>query len=446
MRFMKPRYWVILLIGVPVLCLLAIGLYQIPPIHERLAWRIEALQTRILHAANPPEQVVFVPQEQVDAIVQATLQALAPSATATLPDTPLASPTATLLPGPTATPFSSPTATHTPTPLPPAITLSGIRHEWQQMNNCGPTTLAMALSYWGWTGDQTDTRAYLRPNFRNVDDKNVNPDELKAYIETQANLKAQIRVGGDLETIKRFLAAGFPVVIEKGLQHSPKDWMGHYVLFTSYDDAKQIFLTYDSYTGPGVNVKVPYSDMEGGWWRDFNYIYLVIYPPERETEVITLLGPQADPAANFQYAAEKAQEEIAVLSGRDLYFAWYNLGSSRVALQDYAGAAQAYDQAFGYYPSIPEDDRPWRMLWYQTGPYPAYYYTGRYQDVIQLGTQTLSLLGKPILEETLYWMGMARESQGDLDKAIDDYKKAVDINPRSTSAQQELTRLGIEYP
>ena len=32
----------------------------------------------------------------------------------------------------------------------------------------------MALSFWGWQGDQRDTRAYLRPNFATVDDKNVN--------------------------------------------------------------------------------------------------------------------------------------------------------------------------------------------------------------------------------------------------------------------------------
>ncbi len=233
---MKFRYWTLLLVGLPVFCLLSVGLYQIPPVRERLAWRIDSLRTRVLHTINPPEQVVFVPQEQVDAIVQATLQALVPSATSS----PFPSDTPTQ-PGPTVTPQPSPTPTSPPTPLPPAITLSGIRHDWQQMNNCGPTTLAMALSYWGWEGDQTDTRAFLRPNFREVDDKNVNPDEMKAYIESQTDLQAIVRVGGDLETIKGFLAAGFPVVIEKGLQHSPKDWMGHYVLFTSYDDANQMF-------------------------------------------------------------------------------------------------------------------------------------------------------------------------------------------------------------
>ncbi len=186
--------------------------------------------------------------------------------------------------------------------------------------------------------------------------------------------------------------------------------------------------------------------MDGSWWRDFNYLYLVIYPPERQAEVFDILGPQADPDANFQYAAQKARRETGELTGRDLYFAWYNLGSNLVALQDFGSAAQAYDQAFILYPSIAEADRPWRMLWYQTGPYPAYYYTGRYQDVIELGSQTLSFLGKPILEETLYWMGKARESQGDLEKAISNFKTAVDINPGSTPAGQELMRLGIEYP
>ena len=86
------------------------------------------------------------------------------------------------------------------------------------------------------------------------------------------------------------------------------------------------------------------------------------------------------------------------------------------------------------------------MLWYQTGPYQAYFETGRYQDVIDLGSQTLAALGKPILEETLYWMGRAREAQGDLPKAIANYEAAYDINPISTPAQQELRRLGVAYP
>jgi hypothetical protein len=269
---------------------------------------------------------------------------------------------------------------------------------------------------------------------------------MQDYVESQAGMAAVTRFGGDLDTLKRFIAAGFPVVIEKGLQPAPKDWMGHYVLVNGYDDGSQEFLTQDSYTGPGTDVRVPYADLQERWWRDFNNVYLVIYPSDREAEVTALLGPQADQTANYQYAAEKADQETKNLTGRALYFAWYNLGSSRAALGDLPGAAQAFDQAFAVYPQIPADDRPWRMLWYQTAPYEAYYSTGRYQDVIDLGNQTLNLLGNPILEETLYWQGKAREALGDMQRAVNDYRAAYSINPRSTLAEQELRRLGVELP
>jgi hypothetical protein len=107
-------------------------------------------------------------------------------------------------------------------------------------------------------------------------------------------------------------------------------------------------------------------------WQALITPYLVIYPAERSRGV-AVLGPQWDETANLQYAAQKASDEIYSLSGRQQYFAWFNRGSNLVWLQDYAGAAAAYDEAFALYPSIPEDERPWRMLWYQTGPYFAYH-------------------------------------------------------------------------
>jgi hypothetical protein len=456
---MRKRFVITALAASLAGCLLAAAAYSLPPVHSRLSWRLESLLTEVRYVFNPPEQVVFVPQglaerssatnsgpalATMDAIVQATIGALPPTATQPPPATPTS-------PGPTATSVPSPMPTFTPAPLPsaplpPKAILGGVRHEFQQMNNCGPTTLAMALSFWGWQGDQRDTRAYLRPNFQQVDDKNVMPAELVDYVQTQTNLKALTRVGGDLDLLKRFIAAGFPVVIEKGLQPHPGDWMGHYALVTGYDDGKQRFITQDSYTGPGVDVKVPYEQVGSHWWRDFNYVYVVVYPAERQGEVLAILGPQADENANYRYAADKARQEIASLSGRDLYFAWYNLGSNLVALQDYSAAAEAYDQAFALYPAIPEADRPWRILWYQTGPYAAYYYTGRYQDVISLGNQTLNLVGKPILEETLFWMGIARQARGEMDKAILDYRRAAEINPRSTPALEQLNLLGVAFP
>jgi len=99
-----------------------------------------------------------------------------------------------------------------------------------------------------------------------------------------------------------------------------------------------------------------------------------------------------DDEYSYRDAAQRASTDIYALAGRDQFFAWFNRGTTLMQLQDYAGAAEAYDQAFALYPTIPEKERPWRIMWYQTGPYWAYYYTGRYQDVINLSTTTLEAM------------------------------------------------------
>lgn len=439
---MRPRLILFASLTVVILCLLASAAYMLPPVRARLAWRVDNLVAQVQRKINPPEEVVFVPQGSVDEIVQATLRAL--SALTPSPTFPLATDTpAPAQPGPTETPVPSVTPTLTPTPLPAQTILSGVRHEYQQMNNCGPATLSMALSYWGWQGDQRDTRLGLRPNFNVVDDKNVNPYEMVAFVSNQPGMQALARFGGDLETIKRLVAAGFPVMVEKGHQDKPRDWMGHYVLITGYEDERERVITQDSLIMADLPVKYDVLQEE---WRAFNDVYLVIYAADRHAELQALLGMHADPIFNLKEAAKKAQIEAEQLSGRDLFFVYYNLGTSLTALQEYPAAAAAYDQAFSLYPEIPENDRPWRMLWYQTGPYEAYFHTGRYEDVIELGNQTLNTAGGPILEESFFWLGKAREAQGDLEKAIYDYKKAMEINPDSTPARDELARLGVAYP
>jgi tetratricopeptide (TPR) repeat protein len=135
-------------------------------------------------------------------------------------------------------------------------------------------------------------------------------------------------------------------------------------------------------------------------------------------------------------------KESGTLTGREQFFAWFNLGSNLVYLQDYAGAAQAYDSAFALYASLPQDERPWRLLWYQDGPYAAYYYTGRYQDVINLAHSTLINVDKPVLEETYYWRGRAKAALGDREGAVEDLRRAYELNPNSTPAGADLQGLG----
>ncbi|HSK87528.1 MAG TPA: C39 family peptidase [Anaerolineales bacterium] len=424
---MRRQYILIFISGILALCLLAGVVYNLPPIHERLAWRVDNLRVKIQRYFNPPEEAVFVPQEQVEVIVDATLTALA------------GTPTQTPAPGLTETPLPTFTPSLTPTPIPASAALDGIRHEYQKFNNCAPASLSMVLSYWGWTGDQIQTRAYLRPSFE-TDDKNVNAFEIVDFVETNTEFDAVWRVGGDLETLKRLLAAGFPVLIEKGLDPHDDAWLGHYQIVSGYNDAAGQFRVYDSYEGPPEDYGVPYETI-AQFWRHFNFTYVIIFPPERLAEVQSILGPNSDPQANFRAAAELALTEATSLTGREQFFAWYNRGTNLVYLQDYAGAAQAYDNAFAIYAALPVEERPWRILWYQDGPYAAYYHTGRYQDVLNLAGTALVTVDKPVLEETYYWRGLAKAALGDQAGAVEDLNRAFTLNPKSTPAGAELQRI-----
>jgi tetratricopeptide (TPR) repeat protein len=419
-----------------VLILLAAGgvlFYNLPPVHSRLAWRVSEWTARIRYALNPPAEVVFVPQEQGTATGLPAAPTPTPTARPTSPPThPPDQPTDT--PAPTATPTPS------PTPIPPKVTLTGVVHEYQHWNNCGPANLAMALSYWKWKGTQEDTAAYLKPNSR---DKNVMPYEMANYVTKETNFKVVLRLGGDIDLIKRLVAAGFPTLIEKGFEGTSfEGWMGHYEVVTGYDDSKQVFIVQDSYIAPGENLAVPYEQVISNW-RAFDYIYLVIYPPERESDVFSVLGALADEQAAFEHSAQLASDEIASLTGRDQYFAWYNRGTSLVKMADYSAAAQAYDQAFTLYIDIPEAKRPWRMIWYQTGPYYAYYFTGRYKDIVSLATQTLEAASEPVLEESYVWRARAEVMLGERDKAIDDLRTALKYHPGFEAALADLEQMGV---
>ena len=83
------------------------------------------------------------------------------------------------------------------------------------------------------------------------------------------------------------------------------------------------------------------------------------------------------------------------------------------------------------------------MIWYQTGPYWAYYYTGRYQDVIKLATTTLDAMSEPVLEESYYWRALAGEATGDSKGAIKDLQSALKFHPGFEPALTQLKQLGI---
>ena len=397
-RYKRPTRapWVIL--GVALVILAAGLLLAIPPIRARASYYWDEVRVKIRYAIRPPQEAVFVPQE-VTALPSATPS---PTPTQVATFTPTTTPQATNTPLPTAT------------PLPSSASLTGFRYINQHglWNYCAPSNLAMALSFWGWEGDRLDTGQYLKPF---EEDKNVMPYEMINYIEDMTNLSVVVRSGGTLDLLKLLIANGYPVLVEKGamiVDYTGKlGWMGHYNYLTAYDDSTQQFLAQDSYFTPDYPVRYDTLEEE---WLSFNYIFLVVYPPANQEQLFALLGDYADPTRAEQIALETADNMTVTETGLRQYFAWFNRGTSLVRLQDYVGAASAYDQSVEIYNALEKEQRPFRMMWYQTGPYFAYFYTGRYQDVIDLAdTMILRRVDKPYLEETWYWRAKAKVALGD---------------------------------
>lgn len=418
--------------------------YNLPQTRLWVEWQVAKAQASIKYKLNPPEQSVFVPEAAVASEAGASPDTGASPVvpTPTLPPSP--SPTlAPTLVGPTSTPEPTAAPTLAPTPVPVAVTLQGVRYEDQhgKWSYCAPASLSMLLSYWDWEGNRDVTGPILKPYDR---DKNVMPYEMENFIEEQTDLNAVLRVNGTLPLLKTFLAQEFPVLVERGVYERDFNgvvtWMGHYQVLTGYNDQGDYFLAQDSYRT--ANLKVPTDELYEGW-RAFDFTYLVAYPPEREAEVMAILGPEADEQQNYRNALDRAGQDILTQEGMQLFFAYFNRAGNLVKLQDYFGAAQAYDQAFAVYAELPEKDRPWRMMWYQTGPYFAYFYAGRYQDVINLADTTLEVMSEPILEETYYWRAQAKWALGDANGAVEDFRKSLEYHPGFPPTLQSAAMLGI---
>jgi len=82
-------------------------------------------------------------------------------------------------------------------------------------------------------------------------------------------------------------------------------------------------------------------------------------------------------------------------------------------------------------------------MWYQTGPYYAYYYSGRYNDVIELANQTLKAMSEPVLEESYYWRAMASYALGNTNKAVVDLRQSIDFHPGFAPSMAMLNQLGV---
>ncbi|MCX6058241.1 MAG: C39 family peptidase [Chloroflexi bacterium] len=388
-----------ILIATAGLLLLSIAIYQIPRVNAAIAWRAEKFLLYTKNTINPPGPV--------------------PTA---LPVTPKPMPpTLAYTPAPQGDQSPSVTPTATFPPLPAQASITSPEYEKQTPNNCGPATLSMTLHMYGWKGSQADIASFIKPV---IGDRNVNPEELRYYVRTQAGwLNLEYRVGGSIDSLKRLIAANYPVMVESVTSLNPNDalgptddlWAAHYLLLTGYNDSTQTFTIQDSYHG--ADLKIAYSKLEKEW-KPFNNLYIVIYFPQFEDEMKTLLASNWDPDLNRQNAMDASQTDSAK-NPKDA-FAWFNLGSNLVYFDRYEEAALAYDKARAI-------GLPLRMFRYQFGPFLAYFHSGRNEDLLVLTDYARGVT--EMSEETWLWYGFGLYRNGDYAGARKAWQKAAKINP-----------------
>lgn len=399
------------------LAIFSILIYQLPPVKQRLSWRLEYALIYVQRIFDPVNVQPAAPQQNK------TPDPILHVATFT--------PTPGLPPTTTPTPVMSPTPTLTPTPIPGAFSLTPGQHEAEDLNACGPATLAMYLRYYGWSGDQYTISEIVKPIRA---DRNVNVEELIYYSRNYTGwLNTEYRVGGDLQTLKKLIAAGIPVMIEQGFLLEkgfwPDDdrWAGHYILVTAYDDALGYFTAQDSERGP--NQMISYSTFKRDW-QAFNYVYILLYPPDQQSTVESILGNNMDADTNRQNALDLAQAET-VADPNDA-FAWFNLGTNLVYFDRYQEAVGAFDRARAI-------GLPQRFLRYQFGPYMAYFNMLRTDDLLALTDYALKVT--PNSEEALLWRGWALFRQGHTEEARQEFNKALEAHPGYNDALYALDYL-----
>lgn len=326
----------------------------------------------------------------------------------------------------TSTPAVKP-GTSTPTisgELPKQKILSGGYHVSQTFNNCAPAALSMAMSHYGIYVGQDVLAASLRPanNLKGInDDKSTTPDEL-AREAAKYGLVGYYRPHGDIEMLKKFIAADIPVAM-RTLLHANEDF-AHYRVVKGYDDTTGEIIQDDGYEG--ANLRFSYAKFNQ-IWQPFNYAYLVLVHPSKQKQVEAIIGEDLDTYHAWQNALEVADAELAK-NPSDLDAA-YNRSTAYYYLGKYEESAKAYEKI--------ESRLPMRTIWYQIEPIQSYFELGNYPRVFSL-TDTIINNKNPAYSELYLLRGYSYVKQGDTAKAKAEFEKAVLYNKNLKSAQEAL--------
>ena len=229
-----------------------------------------------------------------------------------------------------------------PDELPSAYELEAVPFYPQEDYQCGPATLAMALSYSGLT---------LKPE--DLVDEVYTPSrkgslQVAMIGATRRHGRLAYEISG-LDSIFQEIAAGYPVII---LQNLGLSWytVWHYAVVVGYDTAEEMVILR---SGTNFRKLMPFGVFEKTWARSNHWGLLVLNPDElpamavEESYVKSVIG------------LEKARQfEAAIVGYHTALARWprslaaqMGLGNSYYAIGDLTNSEDAFQEAVRLYPN-----------------------------------------------------------------------------------------------
>lgn len=176
---------------------------------------------------------------------------------------------------------------------------------WQSLNNCGPAAVVMALSSFGISASQETARLALRGTDER---RGMGPAGVDQWVKEQFGLRSLWRNNGTNDLIKKLISNGFTPMVTQWLEDPTKSRISHWRTVRGYDDAAQTFYVNDSMRGRGVPLSYSWFAEN---WQPFSYRYMVIYKPEDEPKLRTLLGDDWIDSNMRRNFYERARSEAA---------------------------------------------------------------------------------------------------------------------------------------
>lgn len=217
----------------------------------------------------------------------------------------------------------------------PAAEVGPMKHVWQTINNCGPAAVVMALSTLGIDAAQEEARIALRGTDER---RGMGPSPVGPWVQQKFGLRSMWRNNGTNDLMKRLISNGFAPMVTQWMQDPWISRISHWRIVRGYDDARGVFYVNDPMLGRGVPLRY---DWFGDNWLPFSYRYLVVYRPEDESKLRTIVAEDWNDARMRQRYYARAKDEA---STRDTAAAWLAYGEASYQYGLFAEAVAAFEK------------------------------------------------------------------------------------------------------